>query len=57
MMLGQAGAGPTHRFLGPIQTVGMCLHSTRRQGGKQIQTHCGEEMLVGVVFGQIGVDG
>lgn len=52
-----AGSGPTHRFLGPNKEVRMCLYSTRHRGGKQIQTHRGEETLVGVAFGWSDVDG
>lgn len=44
--------GPTHRFLGPFR-MSECVHSP---GGEEIQTHCGEETLVGVVFDLSDVD-
>jgi hypothetical protein len=39
-------SAPTHRFLGPIRTVRMCLNSRNRLGGNHIQAHCGEETNV-----------
>ena len=41
-----SGAGPPHRFLGPIRMVRMCSRSRNLWGGTQIQTHCGEETNV-----------